>query len=116
MPVFGHVRPTKAEKMSTHWHKSSERLSLSWVYHEPMGTLDALKARYDMAKNMFVRNRNGVAFGRDGFSQKPLPSDHERPEGPIESYAKAHTTGLGIHKWDHYVPVYARPFAKLRGP
>ena len=62
-----------------------------------MGTLDALKTRYDIAKNMFVRNREGVAFGRDGLPQRPLPSENESQTGPIEAYAKAHTTGLGIH-------------------
>jgi hypothetical protein len=80
-----------------------------------MRTLDALKARYDLAKNMFVRNREGVTFGRGGFSQNPLSSEDEHPAGPIEAYAKAHTTGLGIHKWDHYLPVYDRHFAKFRG-
>ena len=80
-----------------------------------MRTLEALKARYDLAKNMFVRNREGVAFGRDGFSENPLSSEDEHPVGPIEAYAKAHTTGLGIHKWDHYLPVYDRHFAKFRG-
>ena len=81
-----------------------------------MGTLDALKTRYDIAKNMFVRNRRRAwRSAAEGLTQRPLPSENESQTGPIEAYAKAHTTGLGIHEWDHYLPVYDRHFAKFRG-
>lgn len=41
--------------------------------------------------------------------------DTDVATNPLQEYFKAHRTGYGIYKWDHYFDIYDRHFRRFRG-
>jgi hypothetical protein len=55
--------------------------------------------------------KQGQNFGRT----LPPSDGTPQPPGELARYVEAHVTGPGIHKWKHYLPIYERHLAHLRG-
>ncbi len=80
-----------------------------------MKSLDAMKWRLGVVRNMLTQSRRGLAFGRAGLSRGLLPTEDGSETTELEAYVDAHETGRGIWKWQHYLPIYERHFAKFKG-
>lgn len=68
-----------------------------------------------VAKNMIVQSRRGLAYGRENLRQGLMPTERRTEMTELEEYVEAHKTGRGIWKWQHYLPIYERHFAKFKG-
>jgi hypothetical protein len=61
---------------------------------------------------------NGYFAGRDRIKWPASPDKREDADlssNYLQEYFKAHHTGHGIYKWDHYFDIYDRYFRRFRG-
>ncbi len=80
-----------------------------------MKSLDVAKARFAVAKNMLVQSRRGFSYGIKSLPEGKMPTEYRTEPTELEAYVDAHTTGRGIWKWQHYLPIYERHFSKFKG-
>jgi hypothetical protein len=64
---------------------------------------------------MIVQSRRGLAYSRSGLSGGIMPTEARKERSELETYVDSHETGPGIWKWQHYLPIYERHFAKFQG-
>ena len=94
---------------------TNPRLALvSWIPLAIMNSLKVAKKRFRRTNNMIMESRRGLTYARSGLSRSILPTESRGERSELEAYVDAHDTGPGIWKWQHYLPIFERHFAKFK--
>ena len=81
-----------------------------------------LSAAIPLSAIRFLKHFSGLYRGylawRDRIKWPASPDKQEDTDvatNQLHEYFKAHRTGYGIYKWDHYFDIYDRHFRRFRG-